>query len=157
MKLTNQTNTVDNPTENSQINNSKSTDQTESRPSVPNTKNTISSDHKYDIVIYSIKECPGGTLRSECSKHDVNDALSIFSMVDNNLHPLSIRDCLQLGKYKELYPRPILTKINRLIHVSSISSKCSDLPPGITVKLNMTLQQQHAEVTLLKDRWSLTQ
>ena len=37
LRLTNQTNTVDNPTEDSQISNSESTDHTESRPSVPNT------------------------------------------------------------------------------------------------------------------------
>ena len=145
LQLTNQTNTVDNPTEDGQINNSEPTDHTESRPSVPKDnipKNTISSDRKYNLVVYGIKECPGGTSRSECSKHDVNEALSIFSKLDNDIQPFSIRDCLRLGKYKKdlQRPRPILVKMNRVMDVSSILSKRSDLPVGTTIKPDMTLQ-----------------
>ena len=62
-------------------------------------KNNISLDRKYNIVVYGIKECPGGTSRSEHSKH--NEALAIFSKLDNDIQPLSIRDCLQFGKYNK--------------------------------------------------------
>ena len=36
--------------------------------------------------------------------------------------------------------------------VSSILCKRSDLPPGTTIKPDMTLQEQRAEATLLKER-----
>ena len=46
--------------------------------------------------------------------------------------------------------------MNRLIDVSSVLSKRSDLPAGITIKPDMT-SEQRVEASLLKERWSLTQ
>ena len=122
-------------------------------------KYTTSSDRKYNIVVYGIEECPAGTPRSERSKHDVNESLSIVSNLDHDIQPFAIKDSLCLGKYKKESkgPRPVLVKMNRLIDVSSVLSKRSDLPAGITIKPDVTSEQQRVEASLLKERWSLTQ
>jgi len=44
-----------------------------------------------------------------------------------------------------------------VIDVTSILSKRSDLPTGITIKLDMSKEEQHIEATLLKERWLLIQ
>ena len=41
--------------------------------------------------------------------------------------------------------------------VSSILSKRSDLPDGITVKTDMSIQEQLTECLLMKERWTLIQ
>ena len=41
--------------------------------------------------------------------------------------------------------------------VSSILSKSSDLPDGITVKPDMLIQEQLTERLLMKERWTLIQ
>ena len=47
--------------------------------------------------------------------------------------------------------------MNRIMDVSSILSKRSDLPPGTTTKPDVPLQEQRVEATLLKERWLMTQ
>ena len=116
-------------------------------------------DRRYNVVVYGIQECPSGTSKSERNKHDVNNVLPVFSKLDNEIQPFSIRDCLRLGKYKvrSQRPRPILVKLNQTMDVSSILSKRSDLPAGITVKPDLSIQERHIEAMLLKERWSLIQ
>ena len=163
LQLSNQLNSVDTPKTNDQTDTTESLVQTESRTAVLQhnvSKNYInSSDRKYNIVVYGIEECPAGTPRSERSKHDVNESLSIFSNLDNDIQPFAIKDSLRLGKYKKesKRPRPVLVKMNRLIDVSSVLSKRRGLPAGITIKPDMTSEQQRVEASLLKERWSLTQ
>ena len=46
---------------------------------------------------------------------------------------------------------------NRAMDVSSIQSKRSDLPDGITVEPDMSIQEQLTERSLMKERWTLIQ
>ena len=80
--------------------------------------------------MYGIQECPSGTSKSVRGKHDANNALSVFSKLDNEIQLISIRDCLRFGKYisHSQFPRPLLVKLNWTMDVSSILSKRGNLP-----------------------------
>ena len=116
-------------------------------------------DRKYNVVVYGIQECPSGTSKSERNKQDVDQVLPVLSKLDADIQSFSIRDCLRLGKYKahSQRPRPLLIKLNRAMDVSSILSKRSDLPDGITVEPDMSIQEQLTERLLMKERWTLIQ
>ena len=116
-------------------------------------------DHKFNVVIYCIKECSKGTPRHGRTDHDLQSVTQIITKVDNNINPLSICDLIQLGKYQENSnrPRPLLVKFNRAIDVSILLSKTSSLPKEIRIKPDMSLTERHTESVLLKERWSLIQ
>jgi len=94
------------------------------------------SDCKYNLVIKGIKESPGGSAKPDCKKYDFNEALSILSKLDGDIHPMSVRDCFRLGKFRENshYPRPVLVKLTRSLDVYSILSQRSKIPEGIIIK-----------------------
>lgn len=56
------------------------------------------SDHKFNLVIKGIKESPSGAAELERDKY--NEALSAFTKLDGDIHPLSVRHCFRLGKFK---------------------------------------------------------
>lgn len=116
-------------------------------------------DRKYNVVVYGIQECAEGTSKTDRNKHDVKHVLPVFSKLDEEIQALSIRDCLRLGKYKpnSQRPRPILVRLNRTMDVSSILSKRKELPAGVTIKPDMSIEERQAEGMLLKERWSLIQ
>ena len=117
------------------------------------------ADNKFNVVMYGIQECPVGTSRSEHMKHDLTATSKIISELDNGISPASIRDCFRLGKFKTRAsrPRPILIKLNRVMDVVSILSKRNQLPDDISVKPDMTKEEQQTEAILLKERWSASQ
>ena len=94
--------------------------------------------------MYGIKECPAGTTRSDCMKHDLTATSTTINKLDNEIQSVSIRDCFRLGKYKANAPRPrpIVIKLNRVIDVTSILSKRDQLPNEISIKPDMTKQDQ---------------
>jgi len=117
-------------------------------------------DRKYNVVIYGINECDRGTNKSERQSHDLHHVSTIACEGDNSISPLSIRDLLRLGKYREQAnkPRPILVKLNRTVDVSILLLKAAkSLPKGIKIKPDMTREERHIETLLLKERWSLIQ
>ena len=61
-------------------------------------------DHKFNVVIYGIKECTSGTPRKQRLNHDLDNVTSIVTQGENSINPLkvSIRDLLWLGKYHDL-------------------------------------------------------
>ena len=73
---------------------------------ITGTKKTIfqdnsQQDHKFNVVIYGIDECPKGTPRHEHSGLDLSNVAQIITKVDENINPLSICDLHRLGKYQE--------------------------------------------------------
>ena len=46
-------------------------------------------------------------------------------------------------------------KVNQSLDISSILAKRSGLPASITIKTDMSIQEQFTEGLLLKERWSL--
>jgi len=119
----------------------------------------VNDDRKFNVVIYGITECDKGTNRSERVSHDLHHVKSIVTEGDNSINPLSIRDSLRLGKYREQAkrPRPILVRLTRTIDVSILLLKAKSLPKEIKIKPDMTREERHAESLLLKERWSLIQ
>ena len=124
-----------------------------------NPAQSILSDRKFNLVIKGIKEPSSGTARSERYKHDFNEALSLLSKLDGDIHPMSVRDCFRLGKFKanSRYPRPILVKLTRSMDVHSILSQRSNLPEGIVIKPDLSIAERKSESLLLKERFCLIQ
>lgn len=116
-------------------------------------------DRKFNVVIYGINECSKGTPKNERLNHDLDKVTSIIAKGDNCISPLSIRDLLRLGKYREQSkrPRPILVKLNRAIDVLVLLSKAKSLPTNIKLKPDMSPTERLVESLLLKERWSLIQ
>ena len=85
----------------------------------------VQSNHKFNVVIYGIKECGKGTPRQERLNHDLDKVTSIVTEGENSINPLSIRDLLRLGKYREQskQPPPVLVKLNQIINVTLVLSK----------------------------------
>ena len=124
------------------------------------TDNKAYNDRKFNVVIYGINECDKRTNRSERQSQDLHNVTKIVTEGDNTINPLSIRDLLRLGKYREQAnkPRPILLRLTRTIDVSILLSKAAkSLPKGIRIKPDMTREERHIESLLLKERWSLIQ
>ena len=124
-----------------------------------NPAQSILSDCKFNLVIKGIKEPSGGTARSERYKHDFNEAFSLLFKLDNDIYPMSVRDCSRLGKFKvnSRYPRPILVKLTYSMDVHSILSQWSNLPEGIVIKADMSIAEQKSESLLLKEQYCLIQ
>lgn len=150
--------------------NNTSQNESQVQPSIsqPNGKNQSepvrsdpqSSDRKFNLVIYGINESPSGTKRSDRVKHDVDSSVTILAKINNSINPTSIRDCFRLGKYKQSQgrPRPILLKLNRAMDADTILSNRSSIDDNnITIKRDMSPQDQHKEALLLKERWLLIQ
>ena len=122
--------------------------------------NNTQVDRKFNVVIYGINECDKGTNRSERQSHDLHHVTTTVCEGDNSINPLSIRDLLRLGKYREQAnkPRPIVVKLNCKVDVSILLSKAAkSLPKGIKIKPDMTREERHIESLLLKERWSIIQ
>ena len=151
------TNTVQGKKENSETANLSTTHSSSKSIPTPVSK----ADYKFNVVMFGIKECPAGTTRSDRMKHDLNATSTIINKLDDEIQPMSIRDCFWLGKYKANAPRPrpILIKLkqNRAMDAASILSKCNQLPDDISIKPDMTKQEQQIEAILLKERWSISQ
>ena len=112
-----------------------------------------------NLNMFEMQECPVGTSRSEHMKHDLTATSKIISQLDKEISLAYIRDCFQLGKFKTKAsrPRPTLIKLNRIMDVASILSKCNQLPDDISIKPDMTKEEQQTETILLKERWSVSQ
>ena len=149
---------------------------TSSAPKEPDTSNTTQlvattkkssklggdkteEDRKFNVVIYGINECNKGTPRNERLNHDLDKVTSIITQGDNSVSPLSIRDLLRLGKYRDQSKtsRPILVKLNRTIDVTTLLIKARSLPKEIRIKPDMSHEERLIESLLLKERWSLIQ
>ena len=116
-------------------------------------------DRKFNVVIYGINECSKGTPRNERLTHDLDKVTSIVTEGENSINPLSIRDLLRLGKYRDqsTKPCPILVRLTRTIDVSLLLSKAKSLSKDIRIKPDMSQEERLIESLLLKERWSLIQ
>jgi len=116
-----------------------------------------SSDRKFNVVIYGIKENPSGIPRSARTKSDIDSSLHILKEANNDITEHSIRDCLRLGKFSSQRPkpRPLLVKLSRAIDVNTILQNRSKISEGIQVKADMNKEERLREQLLLKERWSL--
>jgi len=118
------------------------------------------AEHKFNVVLYGIPECPNGTSRSEQMKHDLDSTVTTLNKLNNDIYHSSIRDNFRLQKYKQTQgcSRPLLIKLNHAIDVVTILANRSSLSDkSITVKSDMSPDEKQKEALLLKQRWSLMQ
>ncbi|XP_065895940.1 uncharacterized protein [Dysidea avara] len=110
-------------------------------------------DRKFNVVIYGINECSKGTPRNKRLTHDLDKVTSIVTEGENSINPLSIRDLLRLGKYRDqsTKPRPILVRLTRTIDVSLLLSKAKSLSKDIRIKPDMSQEERLIESLLLKE------
>lgn len=63
--------------------------------SVTSQPRILPNEHKFNVVIRGIKECPQDTPRYQCHKSDLDQCFSILTTVNNDINPHSIRDCFR--------------------------------------------------------------
>ena len=112
-------------------------------------------------MIHGIEKCFKGTLKYERLKHDLKEVTSVITNTESSISPLSIRDHLSLGKYREnsKRPHPILVKLNRAIDRSLLLSnlKTTTLPGNIKIAPDLSVEERTTRSLLLKERWNLMQ
>jgi len=128
------------------------------------TKNTdrhYKEDRKFNFVIHGIKECCKGTPKYERLKHDLKEVTSVIMNTESSISPLSIRDHLLLGKYREnsKRPRPVLVKFNRAIDKSLLLSnlRATTLSGNIKITPDLSVEERTTRTLLLIERWHLMQ
>ena len=117
------------------------------------------SNRKFNIVIFGVKECPTGSLKSSHLAHDSGEVMAILSRLDASIQPSAIKDLFRLGKFKSdnQRPRPILVQFLRSCDVVNILSKTYLLSRPLLIKPDMSPQERDRNSKLLKVRWSLIQ
>jgi len=120
----------------------------------PVAKSDNSTEHKFNAVIYGIKENPSGTPRNARTKSDIDSCIHILKQ---DITEQSIRDCLHLGKFgpPRTKPRPLLVKLSRAFDVNIILHNRSKISERIQVKADMNKEERHCEQLLLRERWKL--
>ena len=120
-------------------------------------KSDNSTDRKFNVVIYGIKENPSGTPRSARTKSDIDSCVHILKQANDDITEQSIRDCLRLGKFgpPRTKPRPLLVKLSRAFDVNIILHNRSKISEGIQVKADMNKEERLCEQLLLRERWKL--
>ena len=123
----------------------------------------VSSDRRFNIVVYGIPEMPSGSSRFIRQRHDFREVSAAISDLEQcSDHSSSIRDCRRLGKYvtskSESKHRPILVSLNSTADVDNILSSRSKLQSSpISIKPDLTPAERKTNALLLKERWRLIQ
>lgn len=117
------------------------------------------SDKKFNVILYSVDECPSGSTWSIRQESDLASMVSVLSSLDSSFQSQSIKDYYRLGKFDPSRgkPRPILVKFIRMRDASSILSKKGKLRQPYYNKADMTREQRERESILTKERWGLIQ
>ena len=117
------------------------------------------SNHKSNVVLSGIKECPKGTPKLDRFKQDFDNVTEVLHAADPDFHKHAVKDCFRLGKFKETAnrPRSLLVKFHPPLDALSILSNKRSLPKGIILKPDMTQEEKHADSLLLQERWRLIQ
>ena len=118
-----------------------------------------SPDHRFNLIIQGIPECPPNMKRFERFQSDQQNVLKELSNLDSLINSGCVKDTFRLGKYKKDSdrPRPILAKFLHSCDVQSILSKRGSLKAPISIKPDMTVKERDNEKILLKQRWLLLQ
>ena len=87
-------------------------------------------ERRFNVIMCGVTECPKGVSRADRAKHDLNEVMSLFGVLDGGVRVESVRDHFRLGEYnsQSTKPRHILVKLTRVQEVSSILSNRSNAP-----------------------------
>ena len=118
-----------------------------------------STDRKFNIIMYGIKESPPKTSKAVRLDHDLQCIVNAFAEVEHTVNISSIKDCFRLGKFKHdaQRPRPILIKFLRSTEVTMALLKIAAFRAPVAIKPDLTPEERNIENFLLKERWSLTE
>ena len=107
---------------------------TSSRP--PALSTFPDQERRFNVIVCGVTECPKGVSRADRAKHDLNEVISLFCVLDGGVRVESVRDHFRLGKYnsQSTKPRHIFVKLTRVQEVSSILSNRSNAPSPLNVK-----------------------
>ena len=104
----------------------------------------LTSEKRYNVVVYGIDEAPSQTSRSTRQKHDLFKLLEVITSIDSSLTLDSIKNYHRLGKFKQDSPRPhpLLVKFLRafeaLVVLFGKSSLSSPHTLIITILIKIT-------------------
>ena len=89
----------------------------------------------------------------------MDKSLDILTTINADINSFSIRDCFRLSKFKKerTHPRPLMVKLNRAVHVTSILSNRSRSPKSVSIKADLTQEERRRDALLLAERWRLLQ
>jgi len=106
-----------------------------------------------------INESPATIPRSNRTKRDLDNLLSMLSAIDSSIQNASINDLYQLGKFdpNQTRPRPILAKFLHSINVTTILSNRNKIKRPVVIKADVTKDERKVESILLQERWKLIQ
>ena len=123
----------------------------------PTVSNVSAAERKFNIVAYGIKESPQNTNRQERMKHDLECVLTSLSKTGVPIDSDAIKDLYRLGKYnsKNERPRPLLVKFLRSSVALDVLSNKSKLDTSVYIKFDLTPEERHKEMLLLKERRAL--
>ena len=116
--------------------------------------NISAAERKFNIVTYGIKESPQNTNRQERMKHDLDCVLTSLAKTGVPIDSEDIKDLYRLGKYdsKNERPRPLLVKFLRSSVALDVLSNKTKLDTPVYLKPDLTPEERHKEMLLLKER-----
>ena len=87
----------------------------------------------------------------------MESSTQILKQTNDDISHHSIRDCIQLRKYKSssTQPRPILVKLTRVLDANTVLYNRSKAPDDITIKPDMSPEEKLRELLLLSEQWNL--
>ena len=117
------------------------------------------SDRRYNVVVFGVEECAGGTSRSDRSQSDLDSAVTVISKIVPNIQSHSVKDSFRLGKFNPTSkrPRPILVKFIRTADVTTILANKRLLDAPYSIKPDLSPDERLRDSILLKERWKLVQ
>ena len=118
----------------------------------------VTSDRKFNVVVFGVPELPKGSSRYTRSHKDYNNVCSLISKLEKGSdHKSLVRDCHRVGRYDMNKCRPILVLLNSTADVRNILSKCHSLSSPVSIKPDRSTTERKIEAILLKERWKLIQ
>ena len=110
-----------------------------------------STDRKFNIIMYGIKESPPKTSKADRLDHDLQCIVIAFAEVEHTVDISSIKDCFRLGKFKHdaQRPRPILIKFLRSTEVTMALLKIAAFRAPVAIKPDLTPEERNIESFLL--------
>jgi len=116
----------------------------------PSKSVAASSDHKSNVVVFGVEECPQSTQRSARIVRDTKEVSKIFSSIDVHIEPMDWAN----SNLSKLDPDQILVKLHRAIDAATILANQSSLKSPLFITPDLSPAERAIESILLKERWS---
>ena len=105
---------------------------------------SVTSDRKFNIVVFGVEEPPSEMSRIDRQKHNLGKILNTISSIDSSFTAASFKDFHRLGKFRQnaSKPQPVLVKFLRMFDATLVlSSRASIKSSQISIKPDLTNQR----------------